>query len=183
MKPVVHSRVPTRPSQTARSRATTGHVGWGPIRVLSCSVALTGLVLVGLAYQASRTHRLLVAVAKQNLMINELRTRIIHLDELLSMSTRMAAATGDPKWESRYLQFEPTLAQAISRAQLLVPKGPGSELVKGLRVASDQLMDMHHQALDAVRQGRLDEAQAIVNSSDYDAQKRAYAVGIGALDR
>jgi len=183
MKPVDHSRMPARPSETARSRATAGHVGWGPIRVLSCSVALTGLVLVGLAYQASHTHRLLVAIAKQDLRINELRTRIIHLDELLSMSTRMAAATGDPKWESRYLQFEPTLAQAISRAQLLVPKGLGSELVKGLRVASDQLMDMHHQALNAVRQGRLDEAQAIVNSSDYDAQKRAYAVGIGALDR
>ena len=45
--------------------------------------------------------------------IEELRGVIVHLDEVLTMSARMAAVTGDSRWEERYRQFEPQLDAAI----------------------------------------------------------------------
>src|ERR1700730_4695429 len=43
----------------------------------------------------------------------ELRKQIIHLDEVLTMSARMSAATGEPRWEERYRLFQPRLQEAI----------------------------------------------------------------------
>ncbi len=43
----------------------------------------------------------------------QLRGTIIHPDEVLTMSARMAAATGNLWWEERYRGFEPRLDAAI----------------------------------------------------------------------
>jgi hypothetical protein len=40
---------------------------------------------------------------------------IIHLDEVLTMSAKMATATGDLRWEDRYRSFEPILNAAIKK--------------------------------------------------------------------
>ncbi len=48
--------------------------------------------------------------------IKELQGKIIHLDEVLTMSTYMAAASGDSKWEERYYHFEPKLGELIQNA-------------------------------------------------------------------
>jgi hypothetical protein len=53
--------------------------------------------------------------------IGELRKKIIHLDEVLTMSARMAAATGDPNWEERYCLFEPQLDDAVKEIMKLTP--------------------------------------------------------------
>ncbi|MFZ0485340.1 MAG: hypothetical protein WAL93_18280, partial [Desulfobacterales bacterium] len=53
---------------------------------------------------------------ERNFKIEELRGIIIHLDEVLTMSARMAAATGDLRWEERYRSFEPKLDAAIKKA-------------------------------------------------------------------
>ena len=42
--------------------------------------------------------------------------RIVHLDEVLTMAARMAAATGDMAWEERYRSAEPNLGAAIEEA-------------------------------------------------------------------
>ena len=47
---------------------------------------------------------------------------IVHLDEVLTMSARMAASTGSLKWEQRYGIFEPKLDKAIKRAIELAPE-------------------------------------------------------------
>lgn len=45
--------------------------------------------------------------------VKVLTHRIMHLDEVLTMSARMGAATGDPKWKKRYDKFEPELDKVI----------------------------------------------------------------------
>lgn len=55
------------------------------------------------------------------LEVLEVREEIIHLDEVLTNSARMAAETGDNKWEQRYREYEPKLGATISRAIELVP--------------------------------------------------------------
>ncbi len=53
------------------------------------------------------------ATIERDFRVVELHGTIKHLDEVLTMSARMAAATADLSWESRYLAFEPRLDAAI----------------------------------------------------------------------
>ena len=87
-----------------------------PMGFLSAAVILTGIVLAGLSWSTYRSHQITHAAMQQNLRLEELRGTIIQLDEVLTMSVRMAAATGDLMWEQRYRRYEPQLDAAISEA-------------------------------------------------------------------
>src|SRR5262245_53051506 len=93
--------------------SSLAHHHLGPIRPLSIASLITLVVLVAFLWCAYDSYRRFSSSAQQNLRIEELRGRIIHLDEVLTMSARMGACTGDPKWEERYKSFEPQLDNAI----------------------------------------------------------------------
>src|ERR1700693_1216634 len=64
--------------------------------------------------------------AAENFRNRESRIRALHgvilrLDEVLTMSARMAAATGDPRWEQRYRLYDPQLDAAIAEAEAIAP--------------------------------------------------------------
>ena len=46
----------------------------------------------------------------------QLSGKIIHADEVLTMSARMAVATGNLEWETRYLSYEKELDRTIQYA-------------------------------------------------------------------
>ncbi len=87
-----------------------------PIRPLSIAWLITLVALVAFLWCAYDSYQRFAKTAQQNLRIQELRGRIIHLDEVLTMSARMCALTGDPSWEARYRRFEPQLDDAIKEA-------------------------------------------------------------------
>ncbi len=117
-----------------------------------------------------------------DLRLLELRGIIVHLDEVLTMSARMAAATGDMKWEERYRGFEPQLDAAIKEAIRLAPRSYSAEAAAQTDAANIVLVDMENQAFDLVRTGRLEEAQAILFGDDYREQKEVYAEGMEQFD-
>src|SRR5687767_12465743 len=84
-----------------------------PIRLLTGTLMLTVVVLLALAWSAHDSYRNFVAVQLRDLRLAELRGIIVHLDEVLTMSARMGAATGDQQWERRYREFEPVLDRAV----------------------------------------------------------------------
>ena len=110
--------------------------------------------------------------------IEELRGVIVHLDEVLTMSARMAAATGDLRWEERYRRFEPQLDAAIKETTKI---GTGPSDVKAATKTDEaniKLVEMENRAFALVRAGRKEEAQAVLFSPEYEAQKKIYAEGI-----
>ena len=108
----------------------------------------------------------------------ELRGRIIHLDEVLTMSARMAVTTGDPKWERPYRQFEGELDAAIQSAIALVPDTGSTEQTDAANVA---LIGMEDRAFELVRLGELAAARAILFGEEYARQKAIYAEGMTIL--
>lgn len=69
------------------------------------------------AWQSSQNFEAVVALQSR---LNHVSGAIGRLDEALTMSARMAAATGDPQWERRYLSLETQLDSAIAEARQLV---------------------------------------------------------------
>jgi signal transduction histidine kinase/DNA-binding response OmpR family regulator len=118
----------------------------------------------------------------RDLRIDELCGTIVHLDEVLTMSVQMAAATGDLKWETRYREFEPALAGAIQEALSLAPDAGGTEIMARTGAANAALVEMENKTFDLIKQNRLEEAKAALSSGEYDSQKRVYAAAMEQVD-
>ncbi len=112
------------------------------------------------------------------LRLGDLRNAILYLDEVLTMSARMAVVTGDQQWERRYRRFEPTLGTAINEAIALAPNTINSKAAVKTDAANIALVEMENRAFAQVRNGQTDEAKAILFSEEYKAQKRIYAEGM-----
>jgi len=159
----------------AADRAQTGR---RPIRFLTAACLVTAAVLLLSVWSAYDSYLRFGVVSQRALKIQELRGQILHLDEVLTMSARMAAATNDPSWEARYRQFEPQLGQAIEEAKALVPD---LESTGQTDAANDALVALEEQAFDLVRGGRLEEARAILMGEQYATHKVIYAEGMERL--
>lgn len=108
----------------------------------------------------------------------ELRGIIMHLDEVLTMSARMAAVTGDDRWEERYSRFEPQLDSAIGEAVELVPDLLRGDTADKTDEANQALLAMESWAFDRVRTGKLEEAQQMLFGDEYERQKAIYKLGM-----
>ncbi len=107
--------------------------------------------------------------------------RIMHLDEVLTMSARMAAATGDKAWIDRYLKFEPELDRIIQEVKTLAPTVAGLKSASATDQANVALVRMEHRSFDLVLQGKKDGAWSLLTGSEYERQKQIYAAGMKAL--
>jgi len=111
----------------------------------------------------------------------QLSGEIIHLDEVLTMSARMSAATLDPKWEARYQEFDPKLDDIINETSLLDPQAMG-EFIAQTDEANHKLEVMEGKAFDLVRKKDGAGASAILSGPDYVQQKQIYADGMAKLN-
>ena len=119
-------------------------------------------------------------ISTQQVRLQRLVGTIVHLDEVLTMSARMAAVTGEPRWEARYRQSEPALDAAIKQSIELTADAV-AEAAEATDDANRQLVAMENQAFELVRQGRRLEAVQVLFSDVYEANKRRYAGGMQVI--
>ena len=115
-------------------------------------------------------------------LISEYRNLVTYFDEVLTMSARTAAATGDQKWERRYNDFVPQLDHAIAELNKLIPEEIQLKSTKKTSAANDALIAMELEAFELVRNGQQEKAQELLFSKDYDAQKEIYTQGMAELN-
>ncbi|MHC5006565.1 MAG: sensor histidine kinase, partial [Planctomycetota bacterium] len=113
-----------------------------------------------------------------DLRLEQLRGIIVHLDEVLTMSARMAVATGDHKWVDRYREYEPMLDAAIKEATLLAPEAVVRDAAAQTDAANVKLVEMENRAFDLIADDQTEEAQGVLASPEYELQKAVYADGM-----
>ncbi|MDZ4662751.1 MAG: ATP-binding protein [Pseudomonadota bacterium] len=121
----------------------------------------------------------LTSLQKKYLKIIELKGIIDQYDEVLTMSARMAAATGELKWELRYRKVEPLLDQAIKESISLQPQG--AQMADSTDAANIKLVEMENQAFKLIGANRLSEAMDVLSSPDYEKYKLIYSTGMKDL--
>lgn len=151
-----------------------------PIRSLSIAWFITLAAMVAFLWCAYDSYRRFAQTSERNLRIQELRGQIIHLDEVLTMSARMSALTAEPAWEARYKEFEPKLDKAIGEVMSF---SLGAQMSKETDDANAALVAMENRAFELGRQGKLDEAKAVLFSREYAAQKEIYRDGMDKLGK
>ena len=152
-----------------------------PIRLLTVAALLTILVFAWLGWNIFAARRDATLFTDRLSRIEELRGVIVHLDEVLTMSARLAAATGDGQWEERYRRYEPQLDTAIKATMELEPAAFIKRNTSATDAANLKLVALENRAFALARLGRKEEAQAVLASPEYDTQKKIYATGITAV--
>lgn len=149
-------------------------------RLFILAVVVTFVILILPGLNTWRFYRASGVLSTQELQLQRLIGTIVHRDELLTMSARMAAATGDDRWERRYRSKAPRLDAGIEETIRLAA---GSYLAAAERTAAANrnLVAMENRALELARQGLRDEAQDLLSSGEYERNKRAYSTGMEVL--
>ncbi|MEA5549685.1 ATP-binding protein [Anabaena cylindrica UHCC 0172] len=149
-----------------------------PSQLVSVTVLLTFLLFIPqvlLNWQAFYNFNY---ITKQEFNLQRLSDKITYFDEVLTMSARMNAATGNTFWENRYREFEPQLDFAIKEAIKLAPETYKDTNAQRVDVANQKLVAMEYQSFDLVNNNQKQAAQQLLSSREYEIQKRIYADGV-----
>ncbi|MCM8795048.1 MAG: bifunctional diguanylate cyclase/phosphodiesterase [Candidatus Omnitrophica bacterium] len=145
------------------------------------ALLLTGLVFTLWGWHAYRSYQMARKIISQEFRLRELAGEIVHLDEVLTMSARMAVTARDPAWEERYRIYEKKLEATLQEAISLAPEVEDSQAAVQTAGANIKLVDLENRAFDALRAGNYDRAHEILFSQEYEAQKQIYADGVDRL--
>lgn len=144
---------------------------------LFLSAAFAFAVTIVLGYTTWTTYEAFRGLEHEDLALLETLGAIVHLDEVLTMSARMAAATGDERWTRRYREAEPRLDAAIERAQRYAPGAQELEFIQSTDEANRRLVELEQRCLALASEGRLPEASSCVSSAEYEQLKSQYMHG------
>lgn len=144
----------------------------------SITVTIIGsLMLTGYStWNTWNIYRSFRSTVNQQFQLEKLSGKIVHLDEVLTMSARMAASTGDLKWEQRYNQYVPELDATIKTTLANVTADIRTQASK-TDVANQKLIALETQAFNLVRQRRAKAALQLLLGPEYNTQKQIYAAG------
>lgn len=149
-----------------------------PIRVLVTAINLTLLIFATSGRMSWIAYRDFNKVFIGEMRLQMVNDKIIYLDEVLTMSAFMNAATGNSMWEERYHKFEPELETAIQESIKLAPEAYAGEGTAQTDQANIKLVKMESQSFDLVRRNQPEAALKLLFSAEYKRQKTIYAEGI-----
>ncbi|OYD90818.1 two-component sensor histidine kinase [Nostoc sp. 'Peltigera membranacea cyanobiont' 210A] len=147
-------------------------------QLITVTVLLTLLLFIPQVWLNLQAYYNFNSITKNEFKLQRLSDEIIYLDEVLTMSARMNAATGNTIWEQRYRQFEPKLDIAIQESIKLAPKAYKNEDAKKIDAANQHLVTMEYQSFDLVNKNQKQTAQQLLFSRGYETQKQIYADGV-----
>ncbi|MCF2145771.1 ATP-binding protein [Desmonostoc muscorum LEGE 12446] len=154
-----------------------------PSQLVTVTVMLTLLLFIPQIWLNWQAYHNFNSINNTEFQLQKLSDEIIYYDEVLTMSARMNAATGDLKWEQRYRQFEPQLDAAIKESMKLAPKTYKNEDAKKVDIANQRLVAMEYQSFDLVQKNQKEAAQLLLSSREYETQKHIYADGVAKRKR
>ncbi len=145
-----------------------------PSRTIKATAALTVLLFVPQIVLTWRAYNIFKNIIAYDLQLQNLSSEFIYLDEGLTMSARMNAATGNRMWEKRYRTFEVKLDDVIRKTKKLAPDIYSSENAKKNDAAIKRLVEIEYQSFDLVKDGKKEAAQELLSSKEYQSEKRKH---------
>jgi methyl-accepting chemotaxis protein PixJ len=128
-------------------------------------------------WQVWNTSQSLQNTVRKATQLRTLSGDVIYLDEVLTMSARMSASTGQSLWEKRYNDHVPKLDKAIGELLAGIPKSAQANPEK-TDAANKKLVDLETKSFQLVKAGKLPDALNILMGDEYLQQKQIYKVGI-----
>ncbi len=140
---------------------------------------VTTLVVIAiLAHSSRKALQTIAGFELRELAVERVAAEIRYLDEVLTMSARLCAATGDVAWEARYLDHVALLDETIARAHALAPEAEEHAGSKQTEAANAALVDLELASFELVHAGRAAEALQLLLGEEYEHHKGTYSSGL-----
>ena len=149
-----------------------------PTTLLAFAALFSLLVLISMNWLFFRTQTMDRKAELEDINIARMAGRIKHLDEVLTMSARMAAATGSLAWEHRYRKYEKKLDQVLQEAKAIMPVILEGNATEKTAAANEKLVAIENRAFDSVRNADPQAAAQLLISPEYERQKAIYDQGV-----
>lgn len=143
--------------------------------IIGLVIAVAGTLSFFTSIAGFRLQKSLTELHNRKAVFETLNGEVGKLDEVLTMSAKMAAATGDLAWEERYNKFAPILDSTI---KILLKNFPELEVAKRIEDANLALVDMERESFSLLKKGRGKQAIALLNSRGYEKLKEIYSFGM-----
>jgi len=149
-----------------------------PEKVLFFCLSVTAAIIIVLGWFNWTSYKNSQTFINRDFRLQQLSSVVIHLDEVLTMSARLGAASGDVRWEKRYLEFENKLDSAIKEIRSISPEAFITENAALTDSANIKLVKAEHQAFRMIHDGDLDSATQLLFSKEYEKNKEIYSEGM-----
>lgn len=149
-----------------------------PLKVLGLGLALSVILLPIIGTVVWSMYQSLSRVATNELNLQRAAGRVTHLHSVLTMYARLAAATGNTRWEQHYREVETELDSAILAVAMSAREEYERNYASQTKLAYTKLIEMESLAFALVRQGRQKEASQLLFSEKYEQQDALYSQGI-----
>ena len=149
-----------------------------PVWAIATALISTMLLLGWLVWSSVSAQQSAITAMGRGIQTAQVSGTIRRLDEVLTMSAMMAAATGDKKWSERYDAAAPELDAAISDALKLATPEIRAKVNESTGEANKRLVELEGQAFEKTKTHDLAGAMAILTDSEYTKQKQIYADGM-----
>jgi PAS domain S-box-containing protein len=149
-----------------------------PLRMFAAAFLISISTTAITGWQLWQAHNRFEELSRKHIALTEGVGRIMLLDEALTMSARLAAATGDFSYEKTYDQLDPQLSTAINDVRAVLPQPDIEGFVRETDEANLALVIMERKAFALTHQGRRQEAMALLNGNEYARFKKVYAEGM-----
>lgn len=143
--------------------------------------AFLSLAVIGFSIIFFLTLRLVNITNDNFKLISKLNSNsenIIYLDEVLTMSARMNAFTGDSSWEKRYRENVLNLDKSIEFIKENSPQSFSGQGIENTNKANDILISLEEESFKLVKKQDVTAAKALLFSTKYLDQKEIYSKGI-----
>ncbi|MEL6814287.1 MAG: ATP-binding protein [Cyanobacteria bacterium J06598_3] len=147
------------------------------MQTLMAAIAISLILVAAGNVHTARISRSFQSSVATDFQLQQLSGTVTYLDEVRTMSARMAATTGDLSWETRYKAYAPVLVEAINQAIALAPEAYNIH-ARQIDETNLKLIEIEYEAFDLVRQKKLDQALAKLFDDEYTTQKGLYATGL-----
>lgn len=156
--------------QAARSRV---------VETVAASVAVSIVLLGSSTWNVWTTYQGFRNSVTNQFQLRAASDKVVHLDEVLTMSARMAASTGDSSWEKRYWKFEPELSAAIDQViSMASTTSTSQEDSAKTDAANNILIGIEEESFALTKAGKKDEAFQLLLGNEYTQNKEIYSEGI-----
>ncbi len=149
-----------------------------PAKLLTLSMVLTLIAMAWMGGNNLYVYEFLSHGMQRNLWASELADEIMYQDSVLTGAAKMASATGDPKWEKRYNEHVDILDAYIKMTLESFTDQNLQNAAHATDEANQHLIELETKSFNFVHQGKLKEADEILDSEEYGIYKLRYAEGM-----
>ncbi len=169
------------PQETNPTTSVSAPTSRPPFGIVLGVLAGAAALLVCIGWTLTEVQKHLSNIRNDQMRLQELTGAIRNLNEAMTMSAQMGAATGEPVWELRYKEHQKLLAESFHELALIAPDVYLREGGKDIDDVTDWSIAIERRAFDLARNGNEAKARKELSAEEYVALKQKYAKGLDRI--